>query len=321
MADDKRLDTMSELARFQQQLDDMKEELKRARKRGRQHLWLMVLVVCMASMGTVTAQPVISSLHIFTAGEPAHAYKVNENFAFLQNWIETKVGAANSLNVNMNGALQVEGGITQNCPTNATAAGERHGFWVDGPTTNPLFVGQESRAAGSNEWDSVIEWSETANDRLRFRARANSADVMTLYPNGNVTVRGEVNGYAGRRTYSASTQGNTTDIPEADVIRFCGDVDGCRVIIAMYNWDGNRRTASRTDHFFYDANTRRWRDRNGDSQGTNSAGGVQHVEAAWSCYFTDASYSNGRGSDNNGNFGILNWNQFSGETCHLTLID
>ncbi len=48
---------------------------------------------------------------------------------------------------------------------------------------------------------------------------------------------------------------------------------------------------------------------------------MQHIEQDWSCYFTDGLYVGGSGSDSDRNFGILNWDQYSGETCRLTLID
>jgi hypothetical protein len=46
-------------------------------------------------------------------------------------------------------------------------------------------------------------------------------------------------------TYTAwsSQRGNTVNIPEARVAQLCGDIDGCEVRIAMYNWDGSGRTA------------------------------------------------------------------------------
>lgn len=123
-------------------------------------------------------------------------------------------------------------------------------------------------------------------------------------------------------TYSAYTRGTSSSIPEARVAALCGDVDGCKVRISMYNWDGNRRTASRETLFFYNASNGNWRDLEGDTQGTTGNNGTQHIIQAWSCYFTDGRYSGWSNlGDTNKNFAVLSWNQYNAGACRVTLID
>jgi hypothetical protein len=123
-------------------------------------------------------------------------------------------------------------------------------------------------------------------------------------------------------TFSATLQGYSTAIPESTVITYCGDLDGCKVRIAMYNWDGNKRTASRETLLHYNASTRNWRDLSGDTQGTNWGGGTQHIESAWSCYFTDGQYINfANVGDINADFAVLSWTEYNAGACRVTLID
>ncbi|SMF53928.1 hypothetical protein SAMN02745866_03405 [Alteromonadaceae bacterium Bs31] len=125
-----------------------------------------------------------------------------------------------------------------------------------------------------------------------------------------------------RSTYSAYTRGTTTTIPESRVIALCGDIDGCKVRISMYNWDGNLRTATRETLMFYNSLNGNWRDLAGDTQGTSGNNGTQHVQQAWSCYFTDGRYYNWvNQGDTNRHFGVLSWNQYNASACRVTLID
>jgi len=124
-------------------------------------------------------------------------------------------------------------------------------------------------------------------------------------------------------TYTAysSQRGTTVSIPESRVATLCGDIDGCEVRIAMYNWDGNGRTASRSSLFYYNTGTKTWRAERSDTQGTNDNNTTEHVINAWSCYFTDGNYSQWYNhGDINTNFAVLSWNQYNA-TCRVTLID
>ncbi|GLS27400.1 hypothetical protein [Marinibactrum halimedae] len=125
-----------------------------------------------------------------------------------------------------------------------------------------------------------------------------------------------------RSTYSASTRGTSVTIPEQRVRELCGDIDGCAVRIAMYNWDGLRRTASRDTILYYNSSNGNWRDLQGDTQGTTGNSGTQHIIQAWGCYFTDGRYRNWSNlGDTSKDFAVLAWDQYSGQTCRVTLID
>lgn len=133
-----------------------------------------------------------------------------------------------------------------------------------------------------------------------------------------------------RMTYTASNteRGTSVPIPELTVIDLCGDEDGCTLRIGMYNWDGTGRTASRDGLFYYNSNNRNWRsmsphhaDGNWDKNGQNNNNVTEHVLQAWSCYFTDGSYNAyANNSDQNTNFGILSWDQYTA-TCRITIVD
>ncbi len=124
-----------------------------------------------------------------------------------------------------------------------------------------------------------------------------------------------------RSTYSAYTRGTSTPIPYSRVAQLCGDIDGCEVRIAMYNWDGTRRTASRSSLFYYYPSTGVWRAERSDTAGTNNNNYTEHVINAWSCYFTDGYYSQWYNhGDINADFAVLSWNQYDA-TCRVTLID
>ncbi len=124
-------------------------------------------------------------------------------------------------------------------------------------------------------------------------------------------------------TYIAykSQRGTTSVIPESRVIQLCGDIDGCTVRLAMYNWDGQGRTASRETLFYYNEKNRNWRASGGDNQGSNDNNRTEHIASAWSCYFTDGNYSQWTNhNDSNTNFGVLSWDNYNAD-CRVTLID
>lgn len=120
---------------------------------------------------------------------------------------------------------------------------------------------------------------------------------------------------------SKSTRGRTVGIPQSKIDEFCGDIDGCQLRMAMYNWDGQGRTASRSNLFFFNKTNRAWRAENGDKQGTDFNGSTQHIMQSWACYFTDGNYSNWKDrSDTSVGFSLLSWNQYNAD-CRLTIID
>jgi hypothetical protein len=126
-----------------------------------------------------------------------------------------------------------------------------------------------------------------------------------------------------RQIYYAwsSGRGNTVNIPEQTIRDLCGDWDGCNLRMAMHNWDGTRRTASRSSLFYYNRSNKNWRAEREDKAGANNNRTTQHIMKAWACYFTDGLYTGwtNRG-DWNLNFGLLSWNQYNA-SCILTIID
>jgi hypothetical protein len=121
-------------------------------------------------------------------------------------------------------------------------------------------------------------------------------------------------------TVERTHRGSTTVIPEADVIKYCSDKSGCIVRIGMHNWDDTGRVASRHFLFFYNKDTGVWRSEAGDIQGTNNNNATEHVNQAWSCYFTDGQFENWQDKgDTTKDFGLLSWNQYNAD-CFLTLM-
>ncbi|MBU2713142.1 hypothetical protein [Zooshikella harenae] len=120
---------------------------------------------------------------------------------------------------------------------------------------------------------------------------------------------------------SKSTRGRTVSIPQFRIDELCGDIDGCQLRMAMYNWDGKGRTASRSNLFYYNKTNRAWRAENGDKQGTDFNGKTEHIMQSWSCYFTDGTYRNWKNTGDSAiGFSLLSWNQYNAD-CRLTIID
>lgn len=127
---------------------------------------------------------------------------------------------------------------------------------------------------------------------------------------------------------SRNQQGNTVSIPVTDVTRLCGDMDGCTARIAMYNWDGAGRVASREFQLYYNPQNRNWRSFTAtpqtgavDVEGRDVNNVIEHVNNTWTCYMTDGEYTNSAGTDAAAGFGLLFWTQYNAGACWLTLID
>lgn len=127
----------------------------------------------------------------------------------------------------------------------------------------------------------------------------------------------------GRKTYQAerTNRGNSVDISEEEIEKYCGDRDGCSIRVGMHNWDDTGRVASRETLFFYNRRNNAWRVAWNDLAGTNANNVTEHVLQAWSCYLTDGRYR-GWADQRDGDtyFGLLSWNQYNAD-CFLTIID
>lgn len=148
-----------------------------------------------------------------------------------------------------------------------------------------------------------------------------------------VTVSGEGGRYQLITTYNGSYR-DTRAIPQSIINNYCGDSDGCQVIIAMRNWwsSGLRTEPAGYDfHFWYTPSNGRWRrsDSLGSVTGDDGDGSTTHVINAFdACYFTDGNYNNGSSQNDPGmGMNLLYWTGYTnGSTavkkqCELTIID
>ncbi len=125
-----------------------------------------------------------------------------------------------------------------------------------------------------------------------------------------------------RVTYAVDKKhrGSTVTIPIQTINKFCGDGDGCKMRVAMSNWDNTGRSASREVLLYINKANRMWRASN-DNAGMDLNGKTEHVIQAWACYVTDGKYANFQNNnDPEAGFGILSWNQYNGD-CQVTIID
>jgi hypothetical protein len=136
-------------------------------------------------------------------------------------------------------------------------------------------------------------------------------------------------------TTNANANYRSVRIPQTVIDDYCGDLDGCQVIIGMrYWWSGSRQdqVASYDFHWFYDTASGWWRrsDSIGSATGRDGASGTEHVLNAYSsCYFTDGDYSNGSDlGDAARGMSLLYWSGYFNmsasnprKQCELTIID
>ncbi len=101
------------------------DDLRRGQQRQPSALITVVGTFAVLLAGTAIAQPSLSS---FSANTPARASEVNANFDLVQDWIEEKVGAVNSTDVDITGttttnAITVNGAGTFNAGAEVTSGG------------------------------------------------------------------------------------------------------------------------------------------------------------------------------------------------------
>jgi hypothetical protein len=94
----------------------------------------------------------------------------------------------------------------------------------------------------------------------------------------------------------------------------------------MTRWDNNSQTqtASRTTHFYYSINDKRWRSSDSwNREGVIGSGGGQVAIDVWNvCEFTDKTWENGQDKGNRGTGMQLRVtrDKKSPATCELTII-
>ena len=220
----------------------------------------------------------------------------------------------------------VQGRVTNVINTNIAIAGSAITSGTVASARLPATVSHLSNTIESSEiTDGTIQAVDIANQTIT-NTKLNG--IAANCSAGTVLVADGAGGFSctsinlGRVTYSNSlTTNSSITIPESVISSYCADEDGCEMRIAMYNWDGTGRTASRSFLFYYNSTNKTWRSST-DGAGTNGDGTVAHPYTVWSCYFTDGSYLNGASQgDGNADFALLNWTEYANETCRLTIIN
>ena len=120
----------------------------------------------------------------------------------------------------------------------------------------------------------------------------------------------------GRETFEAAQEGYSTNIAEATIMKYCGDGDGCELRL------GNRQTFTKSVALLMYINALgkpHWAISEPRSEtGTDDDGVVDYVSMG-NCRFGDATWQNGKGTDNDSNFGLVMVSGTGG--CTLTIID
>lgn len=159
---------MKELVALRARVDAIEE----ARRRRWQLLRLALIVSCavFASMGGVAwaanGECPNGLPFCFVANSPALASEVNQNFAQLKEWLETKVGSVGAANV-VSSSVNVTGNATVNGQLAAGSANVTGGLSVAGVATVATLVANSSIStngdvnAPSNSWGSKAKLGTT----------------------------------------------------------------------------------------------------------------------------------------------------------------
>ncbi len=213
---------------------------------------------------------------------------------------------------------------------------------------------QSTTAFTANQADTATTLVDPASvGALTVNGALNAkGDVAVSGDLGSLVVRDagtSANGTSSRQSYvrslrryvvEAADGGNapyTVPVDDNMLIQLCGDLDGCQVTIGMRDWTsatvGKGDMATYGPYRFSVASTqpngqRFWERRaqdGGSASGWDGNNGVDHVINAFdACYFTDAKYQAGNGSDPGLGFGLLNWHggyDASDMTCFLIIDD
>lgn len=137
----------------------------------------------------------------------------------------------------------------------------------------------------------------------------------------------------GRYTFTIpKSQRFTSSQLNMDRIEYlCGDLDGCQVRLGMYDWDNQKRNASRSGLLYYNIDTGAWRASGNvnthapqvlDTAGTDLNGTTEHVMQAWTCFLTDGEYNNRAEGDRKKSFNLLQWDVDNyNADCWITFVD
>jgi hypothetical protein len=119
----------------------------------------------------------------------------------------------------------------------------------------------------------------------------------------------------------------TVDVPLADVIQLCGDIDGCSFYFYKKYHNSNETYQIAGPLLFrYDISSKKWVSGYEGSPryagGTDGDGNTQHIWGPMNCYFTDGEYidGNNRGDPYIG-LGLLDWDPNDNMYCYLVIKD
>jgi len=122
---------------------------------------------------------------------------------------------------------------------------------------------------------------------------------------------------------------STKKVPQEIIDEYCGDEDGCRMVMSMRHYSSashEAHIASTTFRFFYETNSGKWRREYPGASGIDGQNGLQHVKTLYgACYFTDTVYIDGKQQgDNEKGMHLLYWVGYINnglKKCELTIMD
>jgi hypothetical protein len=191
-------------------------------------------------------------------------------------------------------------------PNNGKITNDANGLTLNGGANNSVTTAGPLTVGGN----LVVNGNWNAGAMLDKGDSNGGANQRSIYP---VNIR--------RYVVEAPDNGASPDtVPVDNVIltEFCQDEDGCTIGLYMRDWDDVRQSgllagvsAQRFSLAAVNSNRRDWDMRDVASNGalgTDNNGAINHVMNIYNaCYFTDAEYINGQGSDAALGFGVLNW--------------
>ena len=129
---------------------------------------------------------------------------------------------------------------------------------------------------------------------------------------------------------TVALRGSTRPVPHDVILEYCGDREGCRMVITMHDWSNDTTWgASREMRFYYDPVSQggRYRYRRdyygSDYEAYDNDGGNQHIINVWACYLTDHQYRPWYVYANDTDVGLhwMGWSQYANNSCELTIYD
>lgn len=189
--------------------------------------------------------------------------------------------------------------------------------------------------AGGNQELAFASGGKISSDQNGIKIDAGDADkkvtINGTWNAGAIHDIGDSDGGPNQRTtYPVSINRYVVEAPDQssspDTVRvdgeiltdLCEDEDGCSVGLYMRNWDNAHKGGLLAGAGPFRMSLaapvngkRQWNinePAGTGSSGTNNNDTIEHLMNVYnSCYFTDGEYVNGQGSDNELDFGLLNW--------------